>query len=64
MYTKAEHQAIQDIPSIMKDLTNIFTSHVNHFKNKNTHFQAGIFLPFDSGNKFQMTDPKQLLVHT
>lgn len=64
MYTKAEHQAIQDIPSIMRELTNIFTTHINHFKSKNNYFQAGIFLPFDSSSKFQMTDPKQLLSHT
>jgi hypothetical protein len=64
MYTKAEHQAIQDIPSIMKELTNIFTTHINHFKSKNTYFQAAIFLPFDSASKTQMTDPKQLLLHT
>lgn len=32
MYTKAEHQALQDIPMIMKDLTNMFATHMQHFK--------------------------------
>ena len=64
MYTKAEHQAIQDVPSIMRELTNIFATHLNHFKDKKAFFQPALFLPFDTTNKFQMTDPKQLLIHT
>ena len=64
MYTKAEHQAIQDVPGIMRDLTTIFTTHQQHFKDKKTLFQPAIFLPFDSTNRFQLTDPKQLLLHT
>ena len=64
MYTKAEHQAIQDIPSIMRELTTIFTTHLSHFKDKKAFFQPAIFLPFDSSSKYQLTDPKQLLLHT
>jgi hypothetical protein len=63
MYTKAEHQALQDIPMIMRDLTNMFTTHLQHFKEKNSYFKPAIFLPFDSTNNFQLSDPKQLLLH-
>jgi hypothetical protein len=63
MYTKAEHQALQDIPMIMKDLTNMFTTHTQHFKEKSSYFKPAVFLPFDSSNNFQLTDPKQLLLH-
>ena len=62
MYTKAEHQAIQDIPLIMKELTTMFTTHVSHFKDK-TLFQPAVFLPFDAANRLQLTDPRQLLMH-
>ena len=63
MYTKAEHQALQDIPMIMKDLTNMFTTHQQHFKDKASYFKPAVFLPFDTSNNFQLSDPKQLLLH-
>lgn len=63
MYTKSEHQAIMDVPLIMKDLINMFTTHLNHFKDKNSFFKPALFLPFDTANSLQMTDPKQLLLH-
>jgi hypothetical protein len=64
MYTKAEHQALLDIPMIMRDLTNMFTTHLQHFKEKSGgYFQPAIFLPFDTSNNFNLTDPRQLLIH-
>ena len=64
MYTKSEHQAVQDIPGIMRELTNIFSTHLSHFKEKKSFFQPALFLPFDSGNRLQLSDPRQLLLHT
>ena len=62
MYTKAEHQALMDVPSIMKELTMMFATHINHFKDKSNFFQPAIFLPFDSSNNTQL-DPRQLILH-
>lgn len=58
MYTKAEHQALMDIPAIMKDLSMMFSTHLNHFKDKNSYFQPAIFLPFDSSNNAQLANPR------
>jgi hypothetical protein len=63
MYTKAEHQALMDIPAIMKDLSAMFSTHLSHFKDKNSYFQPAIFLPFDSSNNAHLADPRQLLLH-
>ena len=64
MYTKAEHQAIQDVPGIMRELSTIFSTHQSHFKDKQSFFQPAVFLPFDSSSRMQSTDPRQLLLHT
>ena len=63
MYTKTEHQALMDIPAIIKDLSTMFSTHLNHFKDKNSYFQPAIFLPFDSSNNAHLADPGQLLLH-
>lgn len=47
----------------MRDLINMFTAHLQHFKEKASYFQPAVFLPFDSGSNMQMTDPRQLLHH-
>jgi hypothetical protein len=63
MYTKTEHQALMDIPSIMKELISMFSTHFNYFKDKNNFFKPAIFLPFDSSNNAHLADPRQLLLH-
>lgn len=53
-----------DIPMIMKDLSNMFSTHQQHFKDKGgSIFQPAIFVPFDHSNNLQLTDPRQLLLH-
>lgn len=46
----------------MRDLRTLFTTHVDHFSNKQL-FKPAIFLPFDHNGTFQLTDPKQLIAH-
>ena len=60
MYMKPANQAIMDIPNIMKELRNLFSLHIEHFKQK-SNFQPAIFLPFDHTQKF--SDPKQLILN-
>ncbi len=62
MYTKAEHQALQDVPLMMKELTALFSTHVQHFKERAGVFRPAVFLPFDGGS-FSGSDPRQLLLH-
>jgi len=62
-YCKPINQALQDIPLIMKDLTTMLSTHLQHFKDKANYFQPAIFLPFDSLNNFNTIDPKQLIMH-
>jgi hypothetical protein len=63
MYTKPVNQALLDIPLLMKDLTTLFITNLDHFKHKNSMFQPAIFLPFDHSNNLQLTDAKNLLLH-
>lgn len=50
-----------DLPILMKELKNLFSTHVQHFQNKKT-FQPAIFLPFDNAN-MQFGDPRQMILH-
>lgn len=61
MYTKAEHQALLDIPNIQKELISMFAAHIQHFKDRTSYFQPAVFLPFDNNANF--SDPRQLLLH-
>ncbi len=62
MYLKPVHQALNDIPNLMRDIKTMLTTHIEHFSNK-SNFKPAIFLPFDHNGAFQLTDPKQLIAH-
>lgn len=62
MYLKPVHQALNDIPNIMRDIKTLFTAHMEHFSNR-SNFKPAIFLPFDNNGAFQLTDAKQLIAH-
>ena len=59
---KPQHQALSELPNIMRDIKTLFTTHMEHFSNRTT-FKPAIFLPFDHNGVFQLTDPKQLIAH-
>lgn len=60
MYLKPVSQAISDIPNIIRELRILFSTHVDHFKQK-SNFQPALFLPFD--NNYRFSDPKQLIMN-